>query len=182
MTAADYARAGRIARHACASQWPFLSREDREEVVQDAALAMWQSGSTTRAWWAAVDSAIKIQGARRVCQPIMESLDDPDLRWVTQAGPGFNWASQSTWGPDSRGIPLALRLAAPDDPEAEVVDRITANWLLDRLPYAHRQAVEATVLDGWNTLEMAAEWGVHDATVGRRRNAGLERLRGMVGA
>lgn len=66
MDAAEYARAVRIAQKACRGRR--LSRDEWQQVEQDAAVALWSSGSVTRAWWAAVDSARKIQGVRRTYQ------------------------------------------------------------------------------------------------------------------
>lgn len=60
---AEYLKAKALARHACRG-W-FLSPEDWAEVEQDCALAWWRSGSSTRAWWAARDSAQKIQHSRK---------------------------------------------------------------------------------------------------------------------
>ena len=72
MDAAEYRRAAAIAQRAC--QGRALSRQDWEEVVQDAALEAWRSGSVTRIWWAAADSARRIQRVRRTCRPVVLPL------------------------------------------------------------------------------------------------------------
>jgi DNA-directed RNA polymerase specialized sigma24 family protein len=69
VTSADYSRAVTIARRACAAQWAWLSLEDREEVIQDTALAMWRTGNITRMWWAAINSATDHQQGRRIHKP-----------------------------------------------------------------------------------------------------------------
>jgi DNA-directed RNA polymerase specialized sigma24 family protein len=69
MNAAEYRRVQSIVRRACGTQRPFLAVEDWEEIEQDAAVTAWRTGSVTRTWWAAVDSATKIQGGRRVHKP-----------------------------------------------------------------------------------------------------------------
>ena len=77
VTEAEYRRAVAIAQRACRG-WR-LSREDWEEVEQDAAVEAWRTGSSTRIWWAAVDGARRISGVRRRCQPVVVQLP-PDVR------------------------------------------------------------------------------------------------------
>jgi DNA-directed RNA polymerase specialized sigma24 family protein len=73
---AGYRRAAAIARRACRGR--ALSPEDWEEVEQDAALEAWRSGSVTRIWWAATDSARRIQQTRRTRRPLVVPLtSDP---------------------------------------------------------------------------------------------------------
>jgi hypothetical protein len=63
VTEEEYDRARRIAQAACRGRR--LSTDEWRTVEQDAAVEAWQSGNATRIWWAAVDSAIKLQGTRR---------------------------------------------------------------------------------------------------------------------
>lgn len=74
VTEEEYRRVQAIVRRACAAQRPFLSAEDWEEVEQDAAVAAWRTGSATRTWWAAVNSATDHQHGRRVHKPVMVPL------------------------------------------------------------------------------------------------------------
>jgi DNA-directed RNA polymerase specialized sigma24 family protein len=143
MNAVDYHRAVAIAHRACRGR-P-LSRQDWEEVEQDAAVEAWRTGSVTRIWWAAADGARRIQRIRRVSRP--------DL------------------------VPLTWDLCSEADVEAEVVDRLTVEELLGRLPEREREAVEAMVLGGRTGAELAAAWNVADSTISRRRTAALSRLR-----
>jgi len=69
---AGYRRAANIAHQACRGR--ALSPEDWEEVEQDAALEAWRSGSVTRIWWAAADSARRIQQTRRTRRPLLVPL------------------------------------------------------------------------------------------------------------
>lgn len=73
MDAAEYRRAVAIAQRACRG-WR-LSRQDWEEVEQDAAVEAWRSGSVTRIWWAAVDGACRIQRSRHVFRPVVVPLN-----------------------------------------------------------------------------------------------------------
>lgn len=172
MTGDDYARAVSIARRACASQWRYLSFEDREEVKQDAAVEMWRSGNVTRVWWAAFDSALAHQGARRVRKPwIISIYEDQVLR---QPIPEIPTAT--------RGRPFSSILSASDDVEAEAIDRLTVNALLDRLPHAQRQAVEAVDMIGLTWGEALRILDLPESTFAYRRRKGLERLRELVSA
>jgi DNA-directed RNA polymerase specialized sigma24 family protein len=154
MTPDEYARAVRVARRACASQRPYLSREDWEDVCQEAALAAWAG---RHVFWAAFDEATRLQGGRRKVQPTILYL-----------------AEMTT----PQGDPMELR--GSDDVEAEVVAQLTTEWLLGHLPYAHRQAVELIDIADRPWVEVEATLGVPDGTIARRRVRGLERLRELV--
>jgi RNA polymerase sigma factor (sigma-70 family) len=148
VTPDEYRRARQVARRACAG-WA-LTREDWEEVEQDAAVAAWRHGlqPSTRSWAAAHRSAQKIQGRQGKKRPVIVPNN------------GTEW-----------------RKAAPVDVEGETVERMTVERLLSSLPAEQRIAVEETVLEGRTQQQVADRYGVADSTITRRRQQGLARLR-----
>jgi DNA-directed RNA polymerase specialized sigma24 family protein len=150
VTAEDYDRACRLAARACASQRPFLSREDWEDVCQEAALAMWLGVSVTRVWWSAFDEATRLQGGRRTVQ----------LQMVELGGDEFV-EDHRRW------------LAAADDPEGEALGAVVLERVRACLSGEEWVALSGTVLEGRRWLDVAEELGVPDATVSRWRRRGL---------
>lgn len=148
MTADEYARAVNVARRACRG-WT-LSREDWEDVAQEAALRAWRTPDHfgSAAWWGAREAAERILRVRRKCRPVVVPLD--------------------------RDRPAGV------DVEGVAVGRVLAGWLLAGLPVEEREVVSLIDVEDRPWAEVERVLGVPDGTVARRRVRGLQRMRGLM--
>lgn len=149
MTADDYAHATAIARRACAG-WS-LTREDWEDICQEAALRAWRTPDHpgTAAWWGARESAERILRTRRKSHLRLVELDRD--------------------------------YAAPSDVEAEVVGQVMVGWLLAAMPAVEREPIVLLDVEDRRWVEVESLLGVPDGTVARRRVRGLARARQVLG-
>jgi DNA-directed RNA polymerase specialized sigma24 family protein len=147
MTADQYEHACAIARRACHG-WT-LSREDWEDVAQEAALRAWRTPDHfgSAAWWGAREAAERILRTRRK-QPL-------------------------------RFVPLELEKPSGVDVEGEAVGAVMVDWALGHLPATQQVAIRLVDVDDRPWVEVERTLGRSDGSIAGRRRRGLERLRGV---
>lgn len=74
-----------------------------------------------------------------------------------------------------------LQPRAPDDVEADALERITLDELKARMPERHWRSVAGTVIEDRSWAEVSASLGTCDGTVSRWRRAGLEQIKTLLG-